>query len=146
MTPVEHSCFFGWLAMKLALTLLFFLLIQADGLKCACDNCNRTRQTDYCTAGDNGRCYLKLLRYENTVHRSRQCYQSDNYRDFCGTNTTNLVIECCNDEDYCNNNLYPTFPPTTSLNTGSPTVPTNSPTTVSGPTLVTGKPPHKWQA
>ena len=129
--------------MILALTLFIFLLIQVDGLKCACDDCKKTRHTDFCTIGDNGRCFTRLVRLSNnSYHLTRHCYQPSDIH-WCGTNNSNLVIECCNDKDYCNDNLYPTFPPT--LNTAlPPPVSTNSPsTTVPTPTLVTGKSPEK---
>ncbi|XP_015185352.1 PREDICTED: TGF-beta receptor type-1 isoform X1 [Polistes dominula] len=109
-------------ASVLALAVFFLLYVSysVDGLKCYCDICtdnNHTCETD-------GYCFASTSLENDVITYARRCYNktyffpAPKYSVWCTTNGTlngfadiKFVVACCDHSDFCNRELWPSFPP-----------------------------------
>ena len=87
---------------KCAKATILYAVFLIDGLLCACDHCTGV---DFCNVSEEGRCYTRVFKFNNTITRQYRCLDTAEAANFyCDTVKIDVVIECC-DTDFCNVDL-----------------------------------------
>ncbi|XP_074112772.1 TGF-beta receptor type-1 babo isoform X1 [Cotesia typhae] len=102
----------------IAFVLIIYLSTTANGLKCYCDICvdtNHTCETD-------GYCFASTSREDDVITHAYRCYDktrffpAPEYSVWCSNNETlrgpgteQFIIACCDNNDFCNRELQPSF-------------------------------------